>query len=168
MDAMDNSNSPEIGSVEEVDGYGDVLAQATKPTLGCPELMGIQDFRSDNEYVLLQTQASFDSRKPPLGSVQNVATSLSSLDQLGQKHGPGSFSRGCLVRHFLMISNLNNSAVLRLSAPYLKETKYIHRKEILLVETSDVFIYCATPVAGYIRRSSIPALSTKPPYSGNL
>jgi hypothetical protein len=38
MDAMDNS--PEIGSVEEVDGYGDVLAQATKSTLGCPELTG--------------------------------------------------------------------------------------------------------------------------------
>lgn len=98
MDAIGNSNSPEIGSVEEVDGYGDVLAQATKPTPGYPELTGIQDCTSDNEYVLLQTQASFDSRRPPLGSVQNVATSLSSLDQLGQKHGPGSFSRGCLVR----------------------------------------------------------------------
>jgi hypothetical protein len=131
MDAMDNS--PEIGSVEEVDGYGDVLVQATKSHWVALSLR--EDFRSDNEYVPLQTQASFASRKPPLGSVQSEATSLSSLDQLGQMHGPGSFSRGCLVRHFLMISNLNNSAILRLSAPYLKETKYRHKKEILLDET---------------------------------
>lgn len=40
-----------------------------------------------------QAQVGYlDSRRPPLRGLQAEATSLTSLDQLGQKHGPSSLA----------------------------------------------------------------------------